>query len=70
MVGLAQIQMSMGVTVILPGYICCIKRAGSTLHWVVQTGQYDKLHIQYVLDWSDVGDVIHSYLSWSFYGSL
>ena len=21
-------------TVILPGYICCIKRAGSTLHWV------------------------------------
>ena len=29
------------VTVIVPGYICCIKRAGSTLLLVVQTGQYD-----------------------------
>ena len=29
-------------TVIFPGYICCIKRAGSTnLHWVVQIGQFD-----------------------------
>ena len=23
-------------TVILPGYICCIKRAGPTLHWVAR----------------------------------
>ena len=29
------------VTVIVSGYICCIKRAGSTLLLVVQTGQYD-----------------------------
>ena len=28
-------------TIFLPCCICCIKRAGSTLHWVVQTGQYD-----------------------------
>ena len=28
--------------VILPGYMCCLKRAGSTL---VQTGQFDKLYI-------------------------
>ena len=23
-------------TVILPGYICCIKRAGPTLHWLAR----------------------------------
>ena len=34
---------------ILTGYICCKKRAGSTLHLVlVQTGPYDWMHIQYL----------------------
>jgi len=33
------------ITVILPGYICCIKRVGLTLHWVAQTGKYDWMHI-------------------------
>ena len=34
---------------ILPEYISCIKRAGSTLHWVVQTGQDDLMPVQYML---------------------
>ena len=34
-----EVEIGMGivgtlVTVIFQGYICCIKRAGSTLHWV------------------------------------
>ena len=29
-------------------FFCCIKHAGSTLHWVVQTGQYDWKHVQYM----------------------
>ena len=38
------------ITVILPGYICCIKRVGLTLHWVAQTGKYDWMHsVQYML---------------------
>ena len=37
-----------GYTVILPGYIS-IKRAGLTLHWVVQTVQYERMHVQYML---------------------
>ena len=36
------------VTLILPCYICCIKRAGSTLHCVVQTGQYNELSYSHI----------------------
>ena len=36
-------------TVILPGYICDIKRAGLTLHRVVQTVLYDRMQLQYML---------------------
>ena len=41
---------------ILPGYICCIKSAGLTLHLVVQTRQYEKMHIQIIqlLEWGEV----------------
>ena len=41
-------------TVILPGYICCIKHAGSTLHRVFQTGQYMlyRLVIMQLLEWN------------------
>ena len=35
--------------IVLSAYICSIKRAGSTLHWIVQPGQYDWLHVQYML---------------------
>ena len=34
------------ITLILPGYICCIKRFGSTLHRVVQTGQYNWMQVR------------------------
>ena len=31
----------------LQGYICCITRAGSTLHLFIQTGQYEWMYIEY-----------------------
>ena len=34
---------------ILPGYIFCLKRAGSTLHKVAQTGRYDTINLPYML---------------------
>ena len=33
------------ITEILPGYICCIKRGGLTLNYIVQTGQYQFVKI-------------------------
>ena len=37
-------------TVSLSGYICRIKRAKLTLHWLVKTGQYDWMqYVQYTL---------------------
>ena len=41
----------MPLAVILPGCICCIKRAGSTLHWVVrQDGTTEYLYFHRIID--------------------